>query len=403
MLLLLVSVYAVWPPPPYLPAQARCPVAQCHKQPPVKKKDVTEGQPKYYGSFLQTGETVDEPNVPLPLSLAAERPYNDKVHETDPDSGVSLYNIAFKPGHFMCSKCDMGTCPSCNTVCDLSSCIGEFYQQECWCRKESQVKLKTPEWWFRQYDSRWLLHDTVRRTHCDSECKGGICDMPGLQCQRREDSCRPWWWCGLDPPTEEQREKTDDDWPTGFEYTESFTFLQEAEEHKTEFLQRSSSEEVARRSGAESKSGTSMWQTKRDDPPEPEFEKNDIGLFDFKLGSWECGRGSFPPKVQNPSTFLWDERGYIVFDSPSCKGGEFDQKCFCWDQYEYVQGNDPKTSELHCDSSCGLGPCAGNTCASSPPPPPTAPPPPPPLDPVEAEAARASELKKSNNKMDPLS
>jgi hypothetical protein len=372
-----------WPPKYPMPKQARCPNAQCHMQPPKEKKKASDGAAKYFGSFLQESSELWEPNVALPAGAQPERPYKDKVHETDPDSGVSLYNLAFKPGHFMCSKCDTGTCPNCNTVCDLSSCVGEFYTQECWCRKESQVKLKTPTWWFRQYDSRWLLHDTVRRTHCDSDCSGGICDMPGLQCKKREEACRPWWWCGLNPPTEELREKTQDDWPTGFEYTESMTFVQESAVKTPSFLQRESSE--VRRSGGDQ-----------------EFEANDFGLFSFKLGSWECERAAYPPKIQDATTYLWNERGYIVFDSPACKGGEFDTKCYCWDNFEYLQGNDPKTSELHCDSGCGLGPCAGNTCASSPPPPPTEPPPPPIPDPVEAEAMKSSELRRSNNKMDPL-
>lgn len=392
-LLVAAAAEAAWPPKYPMPKQARCPNSQCHVQPPKEKKKSSEGAAKYYGSFLQESSELWEPNVPLPVDITPERPYKDKVHETDPDSGVSLYNIAFKPGHFMCSKCDTGACPNCNTMCDLASCVGEFYTQECWCRKESQVKLKTPTWWFRQYDSRWLLHDTVRRTHCDSDCTGGICDMPGLQCKRREEACRPWWWCGLDPPTEEMREKTDDDWPTGFEYTESMTFLQEAAVKTRSFLQRATSE--VRRTGSEERE----LSTKGD---EQKFEANDFGLFSFKLGSWECERGAFPPKIQDPNTYLWNERGYIVFDSPACKGGEFDTKCYCWDNFEYLQGNDPKTSELHCDSGCGLGPCAGNMCASSPPPPPTQPPPPPIPDPVEAEAMKSSELRRSNNKMDPL-
>jgi hypothetical protein len=181
------------------------------------------------------------------------------------------------------------------------------------------------------------------------------------------------------------REKTEDDWPTGFEYTESMTFVQESAVQTPSFLQRASSE--VRRSGEQG---------------DQEFEANDFGLFSFKLGSWECERAAYPPKIQDATTYLWNERGYIVFDSPACKGGEFDTKCYCWDNFEYLQGNDPKTSELHCDSGCGLGPCAGNTCSSSPPPPPTQPPPPPIPDPVEAEAMKSSELKRSNNKMDPL-
>jgi len=358
-------------PPKHLHRQSKCPNKQCHLK-EQKRTSLLQ---------LEAQEHLREPQVPLPLKTTAERPFNDKVHDVDPDTGISLYNLEFKSGHFICSKCDVGSCPDCNTVCDLKSCMGEFYTQECWCRKDSQVELQTPMYWFRQYDARFLLHDTVKRGFCDSDCTGGICDMDGLQCKKREDACQPWWWCNLQPPSEI---KEQDKWPTGFEYTTSMTFLQEEESTAVErsFLQRQ--------------------EQKVEAQGEPEFEKNDFGVFSYKTGSWECGQAGLPPKVQDPVTYLWKDRGYIVFDSPSCKGGEFNHKCYCWDEFEYLKGNDPKTSELHCDAGCGLGPCAGNKCASSPPPPPTQPPPPPPLDPVNMEKLRSSELKTSDNKMDPI-
>lgn len=378
-----VGAADAWPPHIPTSAQAWCPNQQCRLK-DQKRTSLIQLEAKLDSSLR-------EPQVPLPLKTEAERPHNDKVHKKDPDTGVSMYNLEFKSGHFVCSKCDTGSCPSCNTVCDLASCMGEFYTQECWCRKDSQVKLETPEYWFRQYDARFLLHDTVKRGFCDEECSGGICDMPGLQCKRREEACKPWWWCNLDPPASTP---TPDKWPTGFEYTTSMTFLQETSEEEPEttqpeeepaaaFLQRSTAH--VRRSG-----------------DSPEFEENDYGKFTYETGSWECGQAGLPPKVQDPKTFLWKDRGYIVFDSTSCQGGAFDHKCFCYDEFEYLKGNDPKTSELHCNAECTLGPCSGNTCGSSPPPPPTKPPPPPPLDPVQMEKLRSSELKTSNNKMDPM-
>lgn len=341
--------------------QGRCPNQQCH----LREQKRT--------ALLQ----LSEPNSPLALDTDAALP--GKVHETDPESGVSLYNIAFKAGHFTCSKCDPGACPSCNTMCDIQSCIGEFYTQECWCRKDSQVKLKTPLWWFRKYDARFMTHDTVKRTFCDADCTGGICDTDRLQCQKREEACKPWWWCNLDPPKDPI---PDDGWPTGFEYTESMTFLQRERRADMSDLNRALAEAKAQK--------------------RVEVEANDIGLFSFAPGSWECGLASLPPKVQDATTYAWADRGYMVFDTKSCKGGAFDQKCYCWDEVLQLKGEDPKTSELMCDSNCELGVCAGNTCSSQPPPPPSQPPPPPQLDAVQVEGLRSSELKKSQNKMDPL-
>merc|ERR1719160_1434616 len=140
-----------------------------------------------------------EPSRPLSLDTSAPK---GKVHETDPDSGRGIYDVQFHAGHFMCSKCDTGSCPTCDAICDLSSCIGEFYTQECWCRKESQVKLKTPLWWFREYDARWMIHDTVKRGFCGDDCTGALCDVDRLTCKRREEACKPWWWCKLPPPKE---------------------------------------------------------------------------------------------------------------------------------------------------------------------------------------------------------
>jgi len=89
--------------------------------------------------------------------------------------GFSQYNLDFKPGLFTCTKCDKG-CPTCNIVCDLASCIGEFYQTECWCRKDTAVRMKTPLWQLRKYDGQFLANDSVHKLFCNKGCGGGVCD-----------------------------------------------------------------------------------------------------------------------------------------------------------------------------------------------------------------------------------
>lgn len=389
--------------------QAQCPLQQCRMKEARERADKNKVAEVVGGpSFLELEAASSEPNRKLLLDTSAP---SGKVHDVDPDTGRGLYDVQWHSGHFMCSRCDRQSCPTCDVMCDLSSCMGEFYTQECWCRKESQVKLKTPLWWYREYDARWMVHDTVKRGFCADDCTGALCDVDGLQCKKREEACRPWWWCGLDPPKEEEQVDPGA-WPTGFEYTSSLTFLQqsvvrragtaatEAEgaalgsaAHRNRELQQ------ARAHRASAGFASTATATAKD---KPEFEPNDYGKLSFETGSWNCGQASLPPKIQDANTRLWVDRGYIVFDAASCEGGAFDNKCFCWDNFKYLKGEDPLTSELLCDSSCGLGPCAGNTCSSSPPPPPTVPPPPPPVDPLEIDQIRSSELKVSNNKMDPL-
>lgn len=176
-----------------------------------------------------------------------------------------------------------------------------------------------------------------------------------------------------------EKEKEDDEWPEGFYPTSATALLQEDLKEAT----RVGNKESVKQGGKE-------------------FEKNDIGLFDFKLGSWTCGSAALPPQVQDPVTFMWQDRGYLVFERPSCTGGEFDTKCYCWDNFLLVSGQDPLTSEFQCDGGCGLGPCAGKTCSSGGPPDPPAPSAPPPPSVEEVEDMRQGELKSSDNKMTPL-
>eukprot|EP00392_Amoebophrya_sp_AT5.2_P005275 g5284.t1 len=124
-----------------------------------------------------------------------------------------------------------------------------------------------------------------------------------------------------------------------------------------------------------------------------EFETNDMAQFSFDTGGWACSEAAYPPQIKNPTTYLYEERGYIVFPKESCSGAAYTHKCYCWDESARASGGDPMTSETMCDSACGLGECAlKQKCAASLPP---AYVPPKELipDPVVAELRRASEVR----------
>jgi len=263
----------------------------------------------------------NEPNYALSYSTDARTVH--KPHEVG-DDGMSSYNIEYKPLDFTCMACDVSTCDGCDVICDLSKCIGKFYHEECWCRHQKDVEEKTPMWKFREFDSRFLVDDSVHRFFCDDKCQKGACGMKSLQCKKREEACSPWWWCNLPPPLKD-REK---EWPS-----DSF--------HES-FLQKS----AAKR---------------------PKLEKNDIYALKFKTGRWKCGSGSLPPKIRDPETYLWKDRGYIVFKRDSCKGSSFEKKCHCWDNVRYLKGQDPGVVTATCDNQCLFGECEGRTCACQPP------------------------------------
>jgi len=357
-----------------------------------------------------------------------------KVYEVDEETGMSIYDVDFKPGHFTCMACDVGTCAGCDIICDLSQCLGEFYTQECWCRKDRDVKLKKPLWWFREYDSKWMTHDTVYQMFCDENCGGGICDTKGLTCKKREEGCKPWWWCNLPPPRKDNLDPADG-WGDGFSYSTSMVLAQnnmklelnsekkhqEEDEESVAGLNRrvqammtnTSVRPQSNTMGRRLRKGVSAMQksvsvanrhadaaygaTAKD----REFEPNDFGKLSFQAGRFTCEAAALPPKVQNPNSYLWVDRGYMVFDRFSCRGSLFNYKCMCWDNFLYLQGKDPKTSEFQCDDTCNWGQCEGRTCGKGPPPPLPPPPPPVPLDPLAMETLRSSELHNADNKMDP--
>jgi len=247
--------------------------------------------------------------------------------------------------------CDVGTCAGCDIICDISQCLGEFYEQECWCRKDVDIKLKKPLWWFREYDSKFLTHDTVYQMFCDDNCGGGICDTKGLTCKKRDDGCKPWWWCNAPPPKVDNLDPKDG-WGAGFSYSTSMVLAQTnmklEKEHKetnndvaslnarlrtmrsqisnasntskvaphghqlTSALQMSDA--IARHEDTAHGAASSGKDKKR------KFEPNDFGKMKFQPGRFVCESAALPPKVQNPKSYLWVDRGYIVLDRFSCRG-----------------------------------------------------------------------------------
>merc|ERR1719456_1487772 len=372
----------VWPPRPPV-KNAMCPIEACR------------GSRARTAQSLLEVSRVEEPNYRLvygqPNSGADWSDHEaHKVHKVDKDTGVSIYNVIFKPGHFTCLKCDPGTCSGCDVICDLSQCLGEFYQQECWCRKDTAFRLKKPLWWFRKYDARFMTHDSVYQFWCDNDCRGGICETDGLQCKRFEEACKPWWWCNLPPPRTDNLVPKDG-WPAGFSYEATMTLLQK-NKTTTTLLQKNKEKKklLARRQKLLRTSLVKRYQRRLDAFRKKEvkrikrqlqrnpsllqrtqqmtqqmttsgsggtkFEPNDFGKLNFQNGRFMCEMAALPPPVQNPATYLWDERGYIIFKKDSCKEVVFDSKCFCWNQNAYLKGQDPMTSEFSCDNTCKWGP-----------------------------------------------
>lgn len=412
-----------WPPPPPI-TNKQCPLKKCRG---ISKKQINGGLP---ASLLETKSSnhlaATEPIKPLKPELG---PGPDELHEVDPDTGLSIYEVNFKPGHFSCLSCDVQSCAGCDIICDLSLCIGEFYTQECWCEKDTSVRLKKPLWWFREYDAKFMTHDSVYQFFCDNSCKGGICDVNGIQCKKREEACKPWWWCNLPPPSTDNLKPTDG-WDDGFSYISTPNFMQVQQNARREYAASSSASKA--RSGlrrSKLKKGRSLQSTAStvnlqmreatqaavaekerlaaqekagaEAKGDRVFEPNDFGKMNFSPGRWECDSGALPPRVQDPASYLWNDRGYIVFDRHSCKGSTFTHKCFCWDNVKYLQGQDPLVSEMKCDNTCSWGNCEGKTCGQKPPGPLPPVPPAPPMDPIAAEQARSGELKQSDNKMTP--
>lgn len=347
MFLFLLQILRVVAEPTKGQQHGQCPVAACHW--------AAQGQGQV---FLQESR----PNEPLPyLNLVRQK--NQPF--TAPD-GQRLYWLTLKPAEFICLECDEETCPGCGVVCDVKKCFGQFFEQECWCREKKDVEKETPLWTFNKKQSEFLVDNSVQRMFCDDKCGSGACAIQKFQCKTREDACKPWWWCNLPPPMarEQKHEKevgaSEKAWPT--------------DKFRESFLQKK---------GLMSESRT--------------FDKNDINNFSFKKGRWSCSSASLPPKIQDPETYLWKDRGYIVFDTSSCKGSTYEHACYCWDNASYQRGFDPNTELKRCDKECSYGNCEKKTCAPQPPPELK----PEPLgDPLAIEAAGQKTLKSQEPVMD---
>lgn len=241
--------------------------------------------------------------------------HNAWESQTPCDEELSNYTVTYGPGHFTCMQCDVGACPDCAVLCDLSSCVGSFYTQECWCQTGGDQ------------------NSNPAVAFCDEDCGGGVCDTPGFHCGSRYEVCQPWWWCGAPPPT---------------------SFLQQRTGHK-------SGGGAAQRSAA-ARSMTQRLEEWRSEAQLGTAVRTAPEHLNLQAGRFECETAGLPPKTRDPKTMVWVERGYLVLDRTTCHGSTFEHDCFCWDNFRRLKGLDPLTSELKCDSQCKFGGCEGKTC-----------------------------------------
>lgn len=265
------------------------------------------------------------------------------VNTTSDEDAGGPWNVLYKPGHFICKKCDISACAGCAMLCDLNSCVGEFYKQQCWCEDGPKT----------------------HKVLCDNDCTGGVCDTPRFQCRSRESACHPWWWCGMAPPK------------TG--PTDATLVTANTAGSFQGFLQRRARRQQLRSMARSSEAAAAVA---------------DLGSLNLKMGRYDCFSAAMPPKVWDDQTVMWVDRGYIILDRRTCQGDLFDKRCFCWDRFKYLSGQDPLTSELLCDRRCGMGPCAGRTCGFEPP---------PPLPPVPlAKGAKGTSIREPRLLMEPV-
>jgi len=231
-----------------------------------------------------------------------------------------VYGADYKPARFSCTMCDTMLCESCAVFCDVRRCMGEFYKQECWCEDTTPGSLAK-----------------TQKVFCDGDCMGGVCDTPKLKCRKKSAACKPWWMCG-----------------------------------PLQFLQRRARVQRHGQLRASSQSDAHNRQAPVPGAPPAAALPNLTAAktrFEFKLSRFTCESAAMPPKVWDNMHFQWVDRGYLVFDKQACVGTVFEQKCFCWDKFKYLSGEDPLTSEMQCDPACSLGACAGRMCGRNPPPP----------------------------------
>lgn len=296
------------------PPPASCPVRNCLPKQPLGAAALA----------VPTG-----PPVALPEPTFFPRPCGTPGQ---PYCGYKrAFDVTYKPGHFVCTGCDVSACEGCSIICDLTLCVGEFFTQECWCQEGETA--------------------APQRVFCDSSCSGGVCDTKGLTCRRREDACKPWWWCGVAPPVR----------PTPKPRPPEESLLQERLEWHRDARTRHGHHGGLRRGG----SALALRAEQSRQPPSP--GENDIDHYDFRRGRFLCGSAALPPRAEDPATGELMERGYIILDRRSCVGSLYNSQCYCYDAFQYLRGDKPTASELWCDAACKWGPCDGRTCASEPP------------------------------------
>merc|ERR1712079_82173 len=73
-----------------------------------------------------------------------------------------------------------------------------------------------------------------------------------------------------------------------------------------------------------------------------------LAALNLKPSSFKCERAALPPRIMDPVTFQAHPPGYVVMDATACVGTVFEAKCYCWDDFKLLAGEDPLTSEMFC-------------------------------------------------------
>lgn len=262
--------------------------------------------------------------------LADTRPAYESQQPCDEE--MTNFSVSYSPGHFVCMKCDSVACPGCSLLCDLSSCVGQFFTQECWCHSGGDATSKP------------------NIVFCDESCGGGVCDTPGTQCATRFAACNPWWACGAPPPT---------------------SFLQKGRGAQRLHTSTKSQQAMSMNRRMEAWRSESTAKTEAalaSAAPAASYPET----VSFVASRFDCQSGALPPKTRDPKTLLWVERGYIALDRDACEGSSFSHNCYCWDEFKRLRGQDSLMSEMKCDHECKWGGCEGKTCSANQPAPPTA-------------------------------
>eukprot|EP00929_Paragymnodinium_shiwhaense_P018385 TRINITY_DN12891_c0_g1_i1.p1 TRINITY_DN12891_c0_g1~~TRINITY_DN12891_c0_g1_i1.p1 ORF type:complete len:292 (+),score=59.05 TRINITY_DN12891_c0_g1_i1:90-965(+) len=189
-------------------------------------------------------------------------------------------------------------------------------------------------------------------------CDKVLCDVSQCVGQFGGDDtqgCQPWWWCSGDSPPGDNLGAY-----SGFLQNRARPGKSHSRQLQLHQASGASALQVSAASGAAARRETSTAE--------------ESGL-SMKPSRFICTSAAMAPKVRNPRTMQMDEQNYIVFEKSSCKGSTMGTKCYCYDNYAYLGGEDPKTSELKCNPDCNEGMCDGRTCAHEPPPPLGGPPP----------------------------